>query len=198
VCSDGEVDDDRVRAAFAAVDRRRFLPRHERRFADLDRPLPIGHDQTNSQPRTVADMLELLEVQPGQRVLDVGSGSGWTTALLAQLVGPSGEVLGVERVPELAEWGARNLAEMDTPWATIHHAQPGVLGLPEHGPFDRILVSAEAEDLPQPLVDQLASPGRMVIPVRGRMVLVTRVRRGDVAVSVHGHYSFVPLIVDPG
>ena len=101
---------DRVGEAMRAVPREGFLPRSLRRRASYDGPLPIGHGQTTSQPRTVADMLALLDVQPGQRVLDVGSGSGWTTGLLGHLVGPTGSVTGVEVVEDLAAWGAANLA----------------------------------------------------------------------------------------
>src|SRR3954465_3340038 len=101
---------DQVADAFAAVPRDLFLPESERRRATYDGPLPIGHGQTNSQPRTVAAMLRLLDVRPGHRVLDVGSGSGWTTALLAHVVGPLGEVVGVELEPSLVEFGRRNLA----------------------------------------------------------------------------------------
>lgn len=96
--------------AFAAVHREDFLRPAERPFAHLDRPLPIGQGQTNSQPSTVRAMLGLLDVRPGQRVLDVGAGSGWTTALLARLVGPGGCVVGTELEPSLAAWGAGNLA----------------------------------------------------------------------------------------
>ena len=119
-------------------------------------------------------MLELLEVDAGHRVLDVGSGSGWTTALLARLVGPSGTVLGVELVPELAEWGAENIAGQDAPWASIRPADPDVLGIPSEAPFDRILVSAAARSLPDELVAQLTDDGVMVVPVNATM---TRVRR---------------------
>lgn len=183
---------DAVAAAFAAHPRTGFLPPELRARADYDGPLPIGHGQTNSQPRTVASMLRLLDVGWGMRVLDVGSGSGWTTALLAHLVGPNGQVLGVELVPELARWGAANLANASHPWASIVTAQPGVLGLPEQGPFDRILVSAEPAELPQTLVDQLRDGGVMVIPVAGQMLRV--VRRGDQPeISRHGGYRFVPL-----
>lgn len=145
---------DAVAAAFAAQPRSGFLPHEQRAHAEHDGPLPIGHGQTSSQPRTVADMLRLLQVEAGQRVLDVGAGSGWTTALLAHLVGPGGRVLGVERVPALAAWGAANLAATQQPWASLQAAVPDVLGLPHEAPFERILVSAEAPELSQGLVDQ--------------------------------------------
>lgn len=187
-------DDPRVRAAFAAVDRRGFLTTTQRRRARADRPISIGHGQTNSQPTTVANMLELLEVQPGQRVLDLGSGSGWTTALLGHLVGPTGRVVGVELVPELAAWGAGNLRRHDLPWTSIETADPGVLGKPAAGPYDRILVSAGAAELPAALIEQLAPGGRMVIPVRGEMLVVDQTEHGPTS-STHGRYAFVPLIV---
>lgn len=184
---------DAVTEAFRAVPRAGFLPASERRRASFDGPLDIGHGQTNSQPRTVQDMLRLLDVRPGQRVLDVGSGSGWTTALLAHLTGPRGEVVGVEIEPDLVDFGSANLARTDQPWARIVAATPGVLGVPGHAPYDRILVSAAARRLPAALVDQLAPEGRMVVPVSGWMELVVKDDRGRVEVSRHGSYRFVPL-----
>jgi protein-L-isoaspartate(D-aspartate) O-methyltransferase len=188
----------RVRAAMAAQPRERFLPASERRHASYDGPLNIGHGQTNSQPRTVRAMLELLDVQRGQRVLDVGSGSGWTTALLAELVGPTGSVLGLERVADLVVTGAENVQAAGMPWARVRAAVPGVLGAPDEGPFDRVLVSAMATRLPSELVEQLTPDGILVVPVGGRMV---RVVRDDSApdgllLSEHGHYRFVPLVTD--
>ena len=183
---------DRVAEAFAAVPREGFLPARERRAAGYDGPLPIGLGQTNSQPRTVESMLRLLDVKPGHKVLDVGAGSGWTTALLATLTGPSGRVLGVELEPELVEFGTANLDACDFPWASIHVARPGVLGLPGAAPFHRILVSAMARSLPEELVDQLHTGGVMVIPVHGTMLRVSRSMRGT-AVTRHGSYRFVPL-----
>ncbi len=181
---------DSVDAAFDATPRRDFLPSGVRRRASYDGPLQIAAGQTNSQPRTVDDMLRLLDVRPGQRVLDVGAGSGWTTALLAHLVGPTGSVLGVELEPELVTFGADNLAATGRTWATIRLATPGVLGDPDGAPYDRILVSAEPDELPQELVDQLADDGVLVIPVAGTMLRVTN---PGAVVTQHGRYRFVPL-----
>jgi len=183
---------DVVGDAMDAVSRAGFLPENARSHAAFDGPIQIGHGQTNSQPRTVEAMLRLLEVEPGHHVLDVGAGSGWTTALLAHMTGPSGSVVGVELLPDLAEWGASNLAGTSYEWASIRAARPGVLGVPDEAPYDRILVSADAPSMPQPLLDQLGDDGRMVIPVRSTMLLVAR-RDEELVVSQHGSYRFVPL-----
>src|SRR5262245_48286052 len=184
--------EDSVSEAFTATPRTWFLPRRARGRAAYDGPIEIGRGQTNSQPRTVDAMLRLLEVRRGDRVLDVGAGSGWTTALLAELTGPTGEVLGVEIEPTLVEFGSRNLARVGRPWARIEQAQPDVLGWPDGAPYDRVLVSAEPRTLPQALVDQLEVGGRMVIPVVGTMLVVDRTDTGT-EVSRHGGYRFVPL-----
>ncbi|MGY2873386.1 protein-L-isoaspartate(D-aspartate) O-methyltransferase [Marmoricola sp. URHA0025 HA25] len=184
---------DRVSAAFGAVPREHFLPRNLRRRAGYDGPLPIGHGQTSSQPRSVAAMLRLLDARPGHRVLDVGAGSGWTTALLAHLVGATGLVVGVELVPDLAAWGEQNVRRTSGAWASVRQATAGVLGVPELAPYDRILVSAEPGRLPGELLDQLTDPGRMVLPVAGVMTVVDR-SGGEDRISEHGHYRFVPLL----
>ena len=187
----GRVDD--VAAAMAGLDRARFLTPEQAPHAREDRALPLFHGQTGSQPSTVAEMLRLLEVPVGGTVLDVGSGSGWTTALLAWLVGPAGRVLGLELDPALAAFGAATLAACDLPWARIEVADPHLLGRPVPGGWPRILVSASARRLPAALVGQLADDARMVLPVGHRMTLV--VRRGRVTeVSTHGEYVFVPLV----
>ncbi|MGA4670377.1 protein-L-isoaspartate O-methyltransferase family protein [Propionibacteriaceae bacterium Y1923] len=184
----------RLAEAFRAAPRRRFLPREQRRYADLDLPLRLAHGQTNSQPTTVANMLELLDVRPGQRVLDVGAGSGWTTALLAHLVGPTGRVLAVERVPVLRDGAAKAVAGIG--WAEVHLATSGVLGLPGLAPFDRILVSAAPDHLPGGLVAQLDVGAVMVIPVAGELLRVTRLDPDRAEVTRHGFYNFVPLVLD--
>ncbi|WP_196780888.1 protein-L-isoaspartate O-methyltransferase family protein [Nocardioides sambongensis] len=191
----------RARAALSALPRRDFLPRRQHRFADDDRALSIGHGSTCSQPTTVLHLLTALDARPGHRVLDVGSGSGWTTALLAHLVAPAGRVLGVERVPALVEYGAARLAaargtvgrepdEPDKPdgpdEAAIVRARPGVLGWPEQAPYDRILVSADAATVPPSLVDQLAPAGVLVGPFGGQLCRVTRTGDGEVDVERRG------------
>lgn len=184
-----------VAEAFAAVSRADFLPPSRRDEAARDGPIPIGHDQTNSQPSTVRDMLELLGAEPGHAVLDVGSGSGWTTALLAHLVGPRGSVLGVELESDLVSFGRDNLARAGVRVAQIRRAEPGRLGAPDAAPFDRILVSAMASTVPEELVAHLLPAGVMVVPVAGVMLRIERTGPAptDRRVTRHGAYRFVPL-----
>lgn len=196
-----------IAEAFAQMPRELFLPEEERSFALSNVPLQIGHGQTNSQPSTVADMLTLLDPQPGDRVLDLGSGSGWTTALLGVLVGRHGRVSGVERHRRLIDSARTSLSQvdpniLDLGSVEIIAATEGVLGRPGAGPFDRILVSAGAESLPDELVQQLCIGGVMVIPVGGVMLKVVRNKPADadagadsdVTITRHGSYRFVPLI----
>jgi len=187
------IAEERVRAAMQVIARERHLPPSQLGYAGLDRALPIGHGQTNSQPSTVRQMLTALDPRPGQRVLDVGSGSGWTTALLAELVGPDGWVLGLERLPELVAVGRNALATWGMPWARIEPADPAALGAPDQAPFDRILVSAMAAEVPESLVAQLAPHGILVVPADGQ---VWRVEASGARTSL-GRYVFVPLIT-PG
>lgn len=185
---------DRVTRAMEQTPRADFLPRAVRHAADRNTALQIGFGSTCSQPSTVATMLELLEVQPGDRVLDVGAGSGWTTALLARLAGPDGSVRGTERVTELVELAAARLVAAGLGTARIDPADPGVLGAPDGAPYDRILVSAMAQILPQALVDQLADGGRMVLPLAGRVVRVDRHGEQTRVTRSPGWYRFVPLV----
>ena len=153
---------------------------------------PIGRGQTNSQPRTVAAMLRLLEVAPGQRVLDVGSGSGWTTALLAHLVGPTGSVLGVELEPSLVSSVRATWRGPSSPGRGSRPRRRACSGCRTTRRTTGSWSPPSRRTLPQQLVDQLADGGRLVIPVRGTMTLVTR--DGDeTSQTHHGSYRFVPL-----
>ena len=182
-----------VADAVRATDRRDFLPEKQRPCAGEDRPLSIGAGQTNSQPTTVLNQIVLLGVRTGARVLDVGAGSGWTTAIIARLVGPSGRVIGVEIDELIGAWGAANVARQQLPWAEYRLAHKGVLGWPQEAPYDRILVSAEAATIPGPLVDQLGDDATMVVVVNGVMLRVRREHGSAPVVTEHGHYRFVPL-----
>ena len=189
--------DARLDEAFAAAPRAAFLPEHRRGSAHLDQALPIGHGATNSQPWTVRYMLARLDALPGHRVLDVGSGSGWTAALLGHLVGPTGSVVGVDIVPELVAMARTHLAALRTPPpapVTIEEAEPGVLGWPAGAPYDRILVSADGRQVPADLGAQLAPGGRMVLPVAHTMVVVQRSFDGELTrVETGDLFTFVPL-----
>lgn len=180
-------------SAFRRVPRERFVSDEARRYAYENRPLPIGHGQTISQPLMVAIMLEPLSLKGEERVLEIGTGSGYQAALLSLL---AREVVSVERVRELAESGASRLSELG--YANVKVFVAGeVLGWPAKGPYDAIVVSAGAPEVPSSLVDQLAMGGRMVVPVGGRrmqqLVLVTKTDHG-VTMEKRGECRFVPLI----
>jgi len=183
---------DKVSEAFQAVDRQDFLPEEVRAHASDDKPFPIGYGQTNSQPSTVRQMLEWLDVYEGQKVLDVGFGSGWTTALLSKLVGKTGEVFAVEIIPELVEFGRDNCEKAGVDNARLFHASESP-GLPAHAPYDRILVSASADHIPQELLDQLKTDGILVIPVRSSILVITKAG-GELSVDKHPGYTFVPFV----
>lgn len=182
-----------IEAAFRAVPREEFLPPEQRINSAWDAPIPIGYGQTNSQPYTVALMLEWLDVQPGDKVLDVGSGSGWTSALLAQLTGSRGHVYAVEKVPELVGFGETNCRRLNIKNVFFHKAGE-TLGLPKFAPYDRILVSAAAAKLPRDLLDQLKTGGRMVIPIRSSIIVIDKTGEETYEQQEKPGFAFVPLV----
>ncbi len=179
--------------AFQKIDRGYFIPEEFKKRTYVDAPLPIGKDQTISQPSTVAFMLEHLNPKEGDKILDIGSGSGWTTSLLCQITGEEGSVLGVERVNELVNIGQKNLAQFHFgKHCKIQKAgnKLGILG----ETFDKILVSASAKKIPEELFSQLKIGGVLVIPVQNSIFKFTKVSKTKVESQEFTGFVFVPLI----
>jgi protein-L-isoaspartate(D-aspartate) O-methyltransferase len=190
---------DRVAEAMERVPRELFVPDGIRHMAYEDHPLPIGEGQTISAPHMVAIMCDVLDLREGMKVLDVGTGSGYHAAVMADLVGPEGHVYSIERVPELVVFARRNLREAGIENVTVVEGD-GSGGLPEHAPYDRINVAATAPKVPEPLKEQLKVGGKLVIPVGTcyqELVLVIRIDEGF-ELEHHGGVVFVPLIGDHG
>ncbi len=187
--------------AFRKIKREDFVLPQDRGYSEINSPLPIGYGQTISQPLTVAFMLELLQPQPGQKILDIGAGSGWTSALLAELAGSDGRIFGIERLPELCRFATDNTSHYG--FAASGQIEiicgDGGRGLPDRAPFDRILVSAASSDIPEDLPRQLGSGGRLVIPVgpigeSQDIVLITKDKSGTITEERHPGFVFVPLV----
>ena len=167
------VTDTAVLEALRHVPRHRFMPREMQPFAYADRPLPIGEGQTISQPYIVAFMTQALELERGERMLEIGTGSGYQAAVLTEV---AAEVYSIEIVPALAERAGALLKELE--YEHLHlRTGDGYRGWPEAAPFDAILVTAAPDHIPQPLVDQLAPGGVLVIPVGTREQEILRLRR---------------------
>ena len=186
--------DPRVMQAMASVPREAFVPGEMRHHAYENRPLPIGHEQTISQPFIVALMTHLLKPRPEHRVLEIGTGSGYQTAILAGLVE---RVYTIDRVPPLAQVAHQTLQKLG--YDNIEHiVGNGYEGWPEHAPYDGIIVTAAASHVPPALVEQLAEGGRLVIPVgppfgRQELMTVTRDRDGELHTRQILPVAFVPM-----
>ncbi len=190
---------DRVVEAMDRTPRELFVPEGIRTMAYEDHPLPIGQGQTISAPHMVAIMCDVLDLGAGMKVLDVGAGSGYHAAVMAELVGPEGHVYSIERVPELVVYARRNLREAGVENVTVVEGD-GSLGLPDQAPYDRINVAATAPKVPEPLKEQLKVGGKLVVPVGTcyqELVLVIRTDEGF-ELEHHGGVVFVPLIGDHG
>ncbi len=191
------IRDPRVREAFLRVPREEFVPPDERGDAYVDTPLPIGHGQTISAPSMIAIMLEESALAPGERVLEVGSGSGYGAALLACLVGPE-NVVTIERIPVLAEFARSNLAR--TGFGAVRVVTgDGSLGHPEGAPYDCILATAGAPGIPTAWTGQLTACGRIVAPIgrspRGQVLVIARPREdGSLEIREGTPCAFVPLV----
>ena len=174
----------RIIEAFRKIKRVDFLPREIKDLAELNEALSIGYGQTISQPLVVAFMLELLDPQPGNKILDIGSGTGWTTALLAQIVGQKGKVIAIDIIPELVEFGKKNVEKYNfvKKGRALFICADGSKGYEKEAPYDKILASASAETLPPVWKEQLKIGGRIVTPIGSSIWLFIKKSEGDEAV----------------
>ena len=205
----GFLRSEKVYRAMLRVPREEFVPPPYRDLAYEDRPLPIGYGQTISAPSIVAYMTELLDPDKGMKVLEVGTGSGYQAAVLAEIVAPSdeprsewGHVYSIERIPELAEYARRNLEKTGYADRVTVIVGDGSKGYPPEAPYDRIMVTAAAPRIPRSLEEQLAPGGRMVIPVGDSwdqtLILVVKTRDGRIIREPRLPVLFVPLIGEEG
>ena len=186
--------------AFRKIDRVDFIPEELKSEATANTPLPIGYGQTISQPLTVAFMLELLQPKSGHKILDVGSGSGWQSSLLAYITGDEGRVIAIERISELSEFGKNNSKKYN--FKNLEFVVgDGSKGYKKEAPYDRIIVTAGAPRIPKSLLEQLKDPGKLLIPVGGRglqeLKLVEK-KEGEFSTKNLGGCVFVPLIGEEG
>ena len=179
--------------AFQAIDRRYFVSDTFSAHIYVDAPLPIGENQTISQPSTVAFMLEHLSPHKGEKILDIGTGSGWATALLCHIAGEKGSVRGVERVDFLVEQGSKNLSQFHFGDHCSIQKAGDRLGIPGEK-FDRILVSASAQEIPDELFGQLETGGILVIPVRNSIFKFKKISDTQIEQEEFQGFRFVPLI----
>jgi protein-L-isoaspartate(D-aspartate) O-methyltransferase len=187
------IRDERVLSAMERVPRHEFVEPHYRDQAYEDHPLPINAGQTVSQPYIVALMLEILHLDPSSRVLEIGTGSGYQTAILAEICA---HVYSVERHPQLADQAQQTLSRLGFNNLTLRVGDGGE-GLPEYAPFDAIVVSAAAKQIPVPLFDQLREGGRMIIPVgphEAQELQLVRKRDGKPLITLLDGCRFVPLV----
>jgi protein-L-isoaspartate(D-aspartate) O-methyltransferase len=197
----GTLKTESIIRAFESVDRINFCIPEQKYNAYQDEPLPTYEGQTISQPSTVALMTEMLDVHPGHKVLEIGSGSGYQAAILSEIVGKQGAVYTIEIVPKLYEFSKNNLKE----YTNIHVIKgDGSLGLQEHAPYDRIIVTAGAPVIHASLEEQLAKGGKLVIPVFNlksrieresyRMKVITKDESGKISEKEGGLFTFVRLV----
>ncbi|RJP44344.1 protein-L-isoaspartate O-methyltransferase [Candidatus Parcubacteria bacterium] len=189
--------------AFENVDRADFVPATYRKEAYGDYPLPIGYGQTISQPLTVAFILELLEAHPGEKILDIGAGSGWQAALLGYIVSKDnarGKVIAIERIAPLKEMTERNLLKygfMEKGIVTVVLGDAS-RGYPQEAPFDRIIAAAASDHVRVAWKEQLVTRGRIVAPVGTRIEVHDKFSTGDFNVKEYDGFRFVPLVADDG
>jgi len=193
---DGWLKTPRIINAFRKIKRADFIEQDIKNLAELNEPLPIGQGQTISQPLTVAFMLEHLQPEAGDNILDIGSGSGWTSALLAQIVGLNGKVTAIEIIPELKEFGEKNVAKYNLIEKGIVQfiCADGYRGYKKEAPFNRILASAAGNEIPKAWKEQMKIKGRIVAPVKNSIWVLIKKSEKEFEETEYPGFAFVPLI----
>lgn len=189
------LNDKKVEDAFRNIPRHEFVPSSELDYAYYNEPLPIKKNQTISQPAVVSRMTEWLDVKQGQKVLEIGTGSGWQTAILSYLVG-QGTVYSVEIKPELVKFAQENLEKLGINNVNMILSDGGI-GYSKASPYDRIMITAACTEIPLPLLDQLADDGLLIAPVGDSsqsLILLQKTRKGIIEIKNESHYVFVPLL----
>lgn len=189
------LNDKKVENAFRNIPRHEFVPSSELDYAYYNEPLPIKKNQTISQPAVVSRMTEWLDVKQGQKILEIGTGSGWQTAILSYLVG-QGTVYSVEIKPELVKFARENLEKFGIDNVNVILSD-GSIGYSKYSPYDRIIITAACTEIPLPLLDQLVDGGLLIAPVGDSsqsLVLLQKTRKGIVEIKNESHYVFVPLL----
>lgn len=182
--------------AFLEINRQIFISSKYHSYVNKNVVIPIGFGQTNSQPSTVAFMLELLDINSGHKILDIGSGSGWTTSLLSYLVGEEGKIIAVEIIEELKELGEKNAEKFNfvSNGRASFFKSDGNNGWRKGAPYDRILVSAEAKNIPVTLLDQMKINAKMVIPINNSIWLIEKKTDTIFSKQEFKNFLFVPLV----
>lgn len=194
--SEGWLKTPAIIEAFKKIKREDFLPEESKNSAELNEALPIGFGQTISQPLTVAFMLELLQPKKGDKILDIGAGSGWTTAILAEIAKSEGKVVAIEVVPELAEFGKNNVEKYSFIKKGIVKfiCADGSKGFKKESPYDKILVSASGKKISEELKGQLKVGGRLVCPIENSIWLLVKKADDNFEEKEFPGFVFVPLI----
>jgi protein-L-isoaspartate(D-aspartate) O-methyltransferase len=193
---DGYLKTPAIIDAFKAIDRKDFVPEEIKDQVYLNMALPIGKKQTISQPLVVAFMLELLELKSGEKVLEIGTGSGWNTVLMARIIGETGKIISIERIEELYNFAKQNISKYNFLEKGIVELilGDGSIGCKKQAPFDKVIAAAAAEEIPLAWKEQLKIGGRIVAPVKDSIVALDKISKDEFGKKEYFGFSFVPLI----
>ncbi len=192
---DGYLKSQPVIEAFKSIDRKDFLPEDLQNQSYGNTALPIGEKQTISQPLVVAFMLELLELKPGEKILEIGTGSGWNTALMAKIIGEQGKIYSVERIESLHNFAKKNISKYEFAGGIVELILgDGSKGFSGGAPYDKIIAAASGKEIPPAWKEQLKIGGRIVAPVKDSIIVFDKIAKDNFEKKEYFGFAFVPLI----